>query len=709
MRKEINVEQIIFLYIAFFLLVIGAIMAAATHKLRRACPWISFLFVSLAAVCLLYIVFHVFTEGTITGAGPIIKLPGIGAALAIAIDPLSALFLFIVSVISFCTTLFSIRYIRRYAAESLLRYYPPLLLLFASVVGIVAVRDLFFFIAFWEIMTLTSYALVVYERENKASLKAGFQYFFVTHVAAACLILAAIILYPRTPEPHSFSFDAMRDSMGVLLTNNTGLLHLVLALFFIGFITKAGVLPFSFWLPNAYPAAPTSASAAFSGTMTKLGIYGIIRVFCSFLPISHHSYVWGEVIAVFGTISIFVGTISALTQDDSKKMMSMSIIGQMGYITLGIGLGVYLLPISPVISTIALIASVFHLLNNVCYKSCLFLNAGSILYKTGTSNLNKVGGLIGVMPLTTATAIIASLSIAGIPPFSGFSSKLLIFESSIMAGMDSQAEFTLFIVLGIVAIFISAVTLAYSLKFLNSAFLGKLYVESEINPNRQPPTPFGKGERDVPLSMKIPQAILAFFCVLFGVVPLIPVRAIHNAISTILPSNYSPEVGPLLGRTLLGMNINFGEGISGAWNPPWIIAAFVVCFGIAYLIYKSAGVKVRQVETWYGGREHEAQSVRYPAHSFYVPFKRFFDFRIGNIEFEGLYPKAITLPKITMPKTLRTILDIDQWLYYPIVKGFMRLSRGFSRTHVGIPQVYILWMIIGLVAAIIILFLLPGG
>jgi hydrogenase-4 component B len=687
-------------------------------------------------------------------------LPGIGAALAIAIDPLSALFLFIISLVSFCTTLFSIRYIRRYepnfsfekkslikrnteeflkdGGESLLRYYPPLLLLFASVVGIVAVRDLFFFIAFWEIMTLTSYALVVYERENKVSLKAGFQYFFVTHVAAACLILAAIILYPRTSEPHSFSFDAMRDSMGTLLTNNTGLLHLVLALFFIGFITKAGILPFSFWLPNAYPAAPSSASAAFSGTMTKLGIYGIIRVFCGFLPISHHSYIWGEVIAVFGTISIFVGTISALTQDDSKKMMSMSIIGQMGYIALGVGLGVYLLPINPAISTIALIASVFHLLNNVCYKSCLFLNAGSILYKTNTGNLNKVGGLIGVMPFTAATAIIASLSIAGIPPFSGFSSKLLIFESSLIAGMDSQAEFTLFIVLGIIAIFISAVTLAYSLKFLNSAFLGKLYTESEINPNRQPPTPIpltspplpssggagvgrrgwgwvggqggcGKGDGDVPLSMKIPQAILAFFCVFFGVVPFIPVRAIHKAISTILPSNYSPEAGTLFGRTLLGMNINFGEGISGAWNPLWIIAAFVVCFGIAYFIYKSAGVKVRQVETWYGGREHEAKNVRYPAHSFYVPFKRFFDFRIGSIEFEGLYPKAITLPKITMPKTLRTILDIDRWLYYPIVKGFMRISRGFSRTHVGIPQVYILWMIIGLVAAIIILFLLPKG
>ena len=486
----------------------------------------------------------------------------------------------------------------------------------------------------------------------------------------------------------------MRDAMGTLLVNNKGLLHLVLALFFIGFVTKAGVLPFGFWLPNAYPTAPSSASATFGGTMTKLGVYGILRVFCGFLPISHHSYIWGEVIAIFGTISIFVGTISALIQDDYKRLMSFHVIGQIGYMLLAVGLGVYLLPINPTISIIALVAGVFHLLNNVCYKSCLFLNAGSILYKTGTSNLNKIGGLIGIMPFTAVTAIIASLSIAGIPPFSGFSSKLLIFESSIMAGIDSP----LFIVLGIAAIFISAVTLASFVKFLNAAFLGKFYTENEVIP-----------QSDVPLSMKIPQAILAFLCVLFGVAPLIPVRAIYNSISTILPSNYSPEAGFLFGKSLSGMGINFGEGISGAWNPLWILAAFVVCFGITYLIYQSAGAKVRQVETWYGGREHEVGHVHYPAHSFYIPFKQFFAFRIGSVEFAGLYPKAITLPKITMPKTLRAILDIDRWLYYPVVNGFMKINRGFSRTHVGIPQVYVLWMIIGLLVTIIALFLLPKG
>jgi hydrogenase-4 component B len=617
----------------------------------------------------------------------------IGASLSVGVDPLSALLLLIISIISFCVTLFSIRYIRRYQKESLLRYYPPLLLLFASIIGVVSIRDMMFFIVFWEMMTLTSWALVVYERESKTSLRAGLEYFIATHVATFFIFLASVILYSYTPGP-SFSFGALRASFETLLITNPALVHIVLALFFIGFVTKAGVLPFGFWLPDAYPAAPSSASAAFGGTMTKLGIYGVLRIFCELLPVSHHSYIWGEVIAIFGAISIFVGTMSALTQDDSKKLMSFHVIGQIGYMFLGIGLGIFLLPVNPPLATIALISGVFHLLNHTMYKSCLFLNAGSILYQTGTRDLNKVGGLMSLMPFTAATAIIASLSIAGIPPFSGFSSKLLIFESSIMSGISSP----IFIILGLVAIFISAVTLASFLKFLNSAFLGKLYTEGGVDI-----------QGDVPLSMKIPQGILAFLCVFFGVVPLLPVRIIYNAISFILPVNYSPAAGALFGTSLPGFSLNLGQGIVGTWNPLWVLIAIVVLFALGYFISKAGGAPIRKAETWYGGREHAVEHVRYPSHSFYNPFKQIFAFKIGGIKFEGLYPKTISFPRITMPYTLRAVLDIDHWLYYPFANGFMKLSRWFSRIHVGVPQVYILWIIIGLIACIIVLFALPAG
>jgi hydrogenase-4 component B len=680
------------LYAAFLLLIAGAIISAVISRYERACGWVSMGFVSVASACLLYAAIFVFARGAVEGVEILSLHPVINASLIIGIDPLSALLLLIISIVSFCVTLFSIRYIRRYK-ESLLSYYPLLLLLFASIVGVVSVRDMMFFIVFWEVMTLTSWALVIYERENETSLRAGLEYFIATHIATFLIILASLILYPRTPGP-SFSFGALRASFETLLITNPALVHIVLALFFIGFVTKAGVLPFGFWLPNAYPAAPSGATAAFAGALEKAGIYGVVRIFCEILPISHHSYIWGQLIAVFGTISIFVGTMSALTQDDTKRLMSFHAIGQIGYMLLGIGLGVFLLPINPPLAIIALIAGLFHMINHSWFKTCLFLNAGSILYKTGTRDLNKVGGLMRLMPFTAATAIIASLSISGIPPFNGFSSKLLIFESSIISGIGSPQ----FIILGLVAIFISAVTLASFLKFLNSAFLGKLYIEGMADIHG-----------DVPLSMKIPQGILAFLCILFGVVPLMPVRMIYNAVSSILPANYSPAPGSLFGASLPGFSLNLGQGIFGTWNPLWVLIAMVVLFSLGYFIYKSGGAPTRKAETWYGGREHAVEHVRYSSHSFYNPFKHIFSFKIWGIKFEGLYPKNISFPRITMPNILRKVLDIDHWLYYPIASGFMNLSRWFSRVHVGVPQVYILWIILGLIACIIVLFSLPAG
>ena len=680
------------IYAAFLLLIAGAIISAVVSRYERACGWVSMGFVSVASACLLYAAIFVFIRGAVESVEILSLHPVINASLMIGIDPLSALLLLIISIVSFCVTLFSIRYIRRYK-ESLLSYYPLLLLLFASIVGVVSVRDMMFFIVFWEIMTLTSWALVIYERESETSLRAGLEYFIATHVATFLIILASLILYPRTPGP-SFSFGALRASFETLLITNPALVHIVLALFFIGFVTKAGVLPFGFWLPNAYPAAPSSATAAFAGALEKAGIYGVVRIFCEILPISHHSYIWGQLIAVFGAISIFVGTMSALTQDDTKRLMSFHAIGQIGYMLLGIGLGVFLLPINPPLAIIALIAGLFHMINHSWFKTCLFLNAGSILYKTGTRDLNKVGGLMRLMPFTAATAIIASLSISGIPPFNGFSSKLLIFESSIISGIGSPQ----FIILGLVAIFISAVTLASFLKFLNSAFLGKLYIEGMADIHG-----------DVPLSMKIPQGILAFLCILFGVVPLMPVRMIYNAVSSILPANYSPAPGSMFGASLPGFSLNLGQGIFGTWNPLWVVIAMVVLFSLGYFIYKSGGAPTRKAETWYGGREHAVEHVRYSSHSFYNPFKHIFSFNIWGIKFEGLYPKNISLPRITMPNILRKVLDIDHWLYYPIASGFMNLSRWFSRVHVGVPQVYILWIILGLIACIIVLFALPAG
>ena len=689
-----------FLYAAFMLLVVGAIIVAAISRHKEACGWSALGFVSAAAACLLYLAAYVFLVGKIRAEGLLSLHPVIGTSLSIEIDPLSALFIIIISIISFCVTLYSITYIRHYEKESLLRYYPWLLLFFASIVGVVCMTDMIFFIIFWEIMTLTSWALVVYERENKESLKAGLIYFIVTHLATGCLILAAVILYSYTPGP-SFRFEDFRAVLKTQQIMNPALVHGILALFFIGFVTKASTLPFGFWLPLAHPVAPSSFSAVLSGVMIKAGIYGIVRLFCTILPISGSSQTWGVIIALFGTFSIFIGTMSALTQDDSKRLMAFHSIGQVGYMFLGIGAGFYFLPVNSALATIALVGGLFHMINHSWFKSCLFLNAGSVIYKTGTRDLNQIGGLFRLMPWTGITALIASLSISGIPPFNGFASKLLIFESSIIAGKQVGATILargLFVILGLAAIFISAVTLASFLKFINSAFLGKLRGVEETS------------RGDVPRSMQIPQGILALLCVLFGVVPLLPITMVHKAISGALPVGLCPAFTSLFGNVWPGISLNFGLGrVSGVWDPLWMIMAFLILVGVVSFVARAGGAKVREVETWYGGLQHLPADTAYRGHSFYRPFKQIFTFHFKGIEFRGLYPTTFPRPRISMPQGVRTFLSLDQWFYYPLGHLFMRLTRGLARSHTGHPQMYLLWIAVGVILVITILLYFPGG
>ncbi|MBM3474839.1 MAG: hypothetical protein FJX75_16370 [Armatimonadetes bacterium] len=328
------------LLLSMAVLVVGAAFSALTAGDRRLCGWVSFVFAfgGGAAAAAAAVVTYLFGP---LGSRPLVSVPGLGASLTLGLDYLSAVFAVVVSVVAVLTTLFAVRYMEAHPAESPLRFYPILLLFFAGVLGVIGTADMLFFLVFWEAMTLASYLLVVYERHDHVTLRAGLKYFIMTHVATACLTAAAIIVYHQAGQAglRSFSFEAMQMGLANLAQQTPGLLHVVLALFFLAFATKAGIFPFGDWLPDAYPAAPAAATAAFAGSMTKLGIYGLIRVFCQFLPIGSACLSWGLILAVFGTASIAVGTLTALSQDDSKRLLSFQHIGQLGYMLMGIGLG----------------------------------------------------------------------------------------------------------------------------------------------------------------------------------------------------------------------------------------------------------------------------------------------------------------------------------------------------------------------------------
>ena len=193
-------------------------------------------------------------------------------------------------------------------------------------------------------MTLTSYFLVTFESESAASQRAGLKYFIITHGATLCMVAAALLLW-RTSG--SFHFDAIRQTLAELLNTRPFLAHLIIFLFFLGFATKAGILPMGDWLPDAHPVAPSGMSATLSGALVKLGIYGLVRLFCSFLVASPSLRIWGIILALAGTGSLFAGNLTALRQTDTKRLMAFSTIGQIGYICLGLGAGVILSPDVP--------------------------------------------------------------------------------------------------------------------------------------------------------------------------------------------------------------------------------------------------------------------------------------------------------------------------------------------------------------------------
>jgi len=654
------------------LLAAGSLFTAVASRRRDLCAYLALAFVAGASVFIIHGgVDSLWGTGRLAHEATVATVRTLGATLTLAVDRLSALFLIIISVISFLTILYSTAYMRLYKRESLARYYPILLLFFAGVTGVVIVRDWFFFLVFWEFMTLCSYFLVIFEKENPVNLRAGLKYFIITHVATVLMVIAAIVSW-HLAKPHSFAFAASAQAMGDLAKASPAGLHALLALWLIGFATKAGILPFGDWLPDAYPAAPSGATAAFAGTMSNLGIYGLLRVFVDLVPASQFSVVWGIIIALFGTCSIFVGTLTALSQEDSKRLISFNVIGQTGYMFLAIGMGLYFLPSHPALALVGLAAGVFHLVNGVAYKSLLFFTAGSLRYRTGTRDLNQMGALSKVLPATALAAGIGSLSIAGVPPFNGFASKWLIYQVSIIGGI----QFPLFVLFGLTAIFISLVTLASFLKYLGAAFFGQ---PSDHVAHLQ-----GK-RQEVPAPMQVPQVVLALCCVAFGLFPLLALRPISRAITSLTDALAGLSGPRVWGHSSLGLSFTPDGAAVGVWNPVVAALALVICIALCYGLSRVARAPSRVVPVWYCGVDVPRQVGHFNAHGFYEPFRR---------AFEKVY--VVTgVPRAGYPESLARVFDVDSWLYAPLVRAGGRVTERFSRSHVGIPQWYLVWQVVG--------------
>ncbi|MGQ9455577.1 MAG: complex I subunit 5 family protein [Armatimonadota bacterium] len=657
--------------IAFALLVAGAILCALLRSWRVA-GWLAAVFVAIATVLAWSEAVRVIARGASLHS-TIAMLPLIGSSIAVNLDTLGAGFLALVTTVLFFATIYSVGYMDR--QDELGRpasFYTPFLLFAATMIGVVSVRDWLLFFVFWELMTLASYVLVVFNREDPNAQRAGLKYFVITHVASACLLTATIVLWQKTG---SFSFDLQSNA---LAHSSLWLRSVLLTLFLVAFATKAGAFPFGDWVPDAYHAAWSNVTAVFSGVMSKLGVYGLIRIFWETLPKSGNSWetiAWGLVLGTIGVLSAFVGGMTAMRESDCKRLLAFSSIGQTGYILIPLGVGICFSQWQGLeaIALLAMLGTGFHILNDALYKSLLFMSSGSVSYYCGTRDLNKIGGLATVMPWVAAAAFIGALSLSGLPPTNGFASKWVIYQSSISAGL----RFAPFLIVAVIAFFAGLTTFAYSLKFFyGTAFLGSPNLEYE--PKRLPRT------------MTVAQVALAVVCIVIGLVPATAVKVVEAVLQIQKETLYRiGSFGEL--ATVPGVH-----PLSAYWNPVGLGLALFICVLFAEFVKRLAKPQKRTVPNWYCGEEHLEHEVRFRAQDFYAPF---------NEVFARVYPR-LPVPRLTALRNIRRVLDLDSWLFRPIVNFSAGFVSKVSKTHAGTPQLYMIWQIAGMIVVFAILFVI---
>ena len=605
---------------AILLCVAGAVLTLLLSGSKTVAGWLAFLVTGATAILIFSGVAKVLTQGPSAEPASIWVMPRFGFTLRMHVDGLSALFLTLAAVIAVPAALYSIAYMRHYRDYSVARYYPYFLLFLGAMYGLFSTTDtMWFFFGLWQMMTLPVYALIRFEHRKSESIRAANRYLLMMEVACALLLGGAAIL-AHSPAGDSLRYDFATVSAGIL-SLGSGTVMFALALFLAGFGIVMGMWPFGqLWLPDAEPAAPAPASALISGVMVKIGVYGLLRYFLWLVPASAWTYYplakWSAAVAALGTITLFTGPMQALKQEESKRLLAFHSIGQIGYILLSSGACMALLA-SPArgaapFAAVALAGALFHVLNHGLFKGLLFLNAGSILHATGTQDLNQMGGLMKFMPLTAVTALIASFSISGVPLFNGFVSKWCIYVAVIQGG--EAVKYLPFC--AVVAIITSALTLASFIKFFGVSFLCRTSALVKSRAAAQP-------RLEVPWMMQIPQVVLAFFCVLLGLVPAIGLVLIQRGIAA-SPGEFGETLTnapSLIPRTLAGLH---GPNVSALFAPLALAAAIGVLFLLSFLISKLGNAPRRAAAPWLCGYASEAECHRYVAHNFYGEIKRYF-------------------------------------------------------------------------------------
>jgi hydrogenase-4 component B len=581
------------------------------------------------------------------------------------LDRLGWFFLVLICSVALPVVLFSVAYVRRHYTPARQKWLWALLFLFiASMVGVVAASSGFAFLVAWEIMSLASAGLILIEGSSGDRRHNLFIYLLMTHAGTAAVIAAFLVFLPHA---HTLDFAAIRIA-GTTLPHGVRIALFLLA--FVGFGTKAGIIPLHLWLPRAHPIAPSPVSALMSGVMLKIAVYGFIRFAFDFLPGGPSWF--GYLVLLTGAVSGLLGILYALAVHDLKRLLAYSSIENIGIIYLGLGASlVFVAHDARTWAALALAGALMHTLNHALFKSLLFLGAGAISDSTHTVDLEKLGGLQRRMPVTGAVFLIGCCSIMGLPLFNGFIGEWIIFRSFLGGASltNTNAQIVLPLMVGVLAL-MGGLAAACFVRVFGVAFLGR------------PRSLEAEHASASPLAMRAGMVLLAAGCVVLGAWPGAFLRPIVSLAQSLVGASDAPPEVLIISRVI-----------------PWVAATLLLLLGASALLKR---VK-RQTSTWACGLPGLTSRMQYSSNSFTKPI-RFVFARVYKADrnLQILPEDRPYTPESISYHSERTT-SYERALYRPFVDGVVAAANQLRRLQTGNIQVYLLYIVLTLVSLLIYL------
>jgi len=658
---------------------IGAVSSVLFNKNDRVCAFISFISAAVGSIFGIAFSLSVIFGGTFT-----LSLPGTSfLQFGIFVDALSAFFILVISVAVFAVSVYSIGYVREYFGKKNIGYLGFLYNIFIlSMILVVTANNAVMFLIVWELMSVISYFLVVYEHEKPETRKAGFIYIVMTHIGTGFIILSFLIFAGSSGSFNFETFRAAGTAMPPLLKD----MAFVFAL--IGFGAKAGIVPLHIWLPYAHPAAPSNVSALMSGVMIKTAIFMLIRVFFDFLG-GGFAW-WGYLVLAVGTLSAIIGILYAVVEPDIKRMLAFSSIENVGIILIGIGASmIFFEGGRPVLAAIAAIAALYHLLNHSVFKGLLFMGAGSIIFSTHTKNIENLGGLIKKMPVSSVLILVGVLSISALPPFSGFVSEWLTFQS-LLLGFNFNT-FTM-IVLSISAAVLALTGALAAFCFLKTFGIGFLAL---------PRSEHAEHATEVNTPMLLGMGLFAVLSILLGVLPFYILPLLDRVARTFIGVSAFSQSFSLsaLGTIVLPAKISLS-------TPLLLVLMFIFLLVLFLLLYNAR--KSRAIyETWGCGQPESTSRNEYTAHAFSKPVEMWFKslYRPAR-QTEATYSASPFL-KESFRFDSRIEQVFEEYIYNPVVGFVTAKSQSAKVVQTGSIHAYLSYIFGTLV--ILFMFVIAGG